>query len=421
MRGGRTYGDQSRRIAVVFAEAAVAAAVILGVIYAIVNVVAQNHGNSAVEVVDGDGDALFREQHTFPPLQVDHPLVLRAPPIDGMYPRLAPLLGVLQRWNPDDPELPSTFTETLQHFNYSDPAERAAAEAFRNAELPFKVYGVPELDRVTARWTDGYLHDNLKRTRRVYVEKSASNHFMYWVPEGPVDPALKPPIEVVDLPFLDWLRIAKSADRRQPSSSNNGSSNSNRGAHYYFMTSSKARGGKRRFFVAKDLPMFSTEKNNFFITDVRASKGVQCRFSTKGITMAAHFDVGRNMIAVIKGAKRYILTPPSACSQLGVIADAAHPSYRHSVVDWSDLQQADSRGFRRVGAVETILRAGEVLYIPSYWFHYIVSARYSIQCNARSGVAARDAESAGRRHIDRCLGPAFAEYHARKYGRTHGS
>ena len=28
---------------------------------------------------------------------------------------------------------------------------------------------------------------------------------------------------------------------------------------------------------------------------------------------------------------------------------------------------------------------GEVLYIPSYWFHYIVSQDASIQCNARSG------------------------------------
>ena len=37
-------------------------------------------------------------------------------------------------------------------------------------------------------------------------------------------------------------------------------------------------------------------------------------------------------------------------------------------------------------AIETVLKAGEVLYIPSHWFHYIVSLQKSAQCNVRSGV-----------------------------------
>ena len=37
-------------------------------------------------------------------------------------------------------------------------------------------------------------------------------------------------------------------------------------------------------------------------------------------------------------------------------------------------------------AVETVLKAGEVLYIPSHWFHYIISLQKSAQCNVRSGV-----------------------------------
>lgn len=36
-------------------------------------------------------------------------------------------------------------------------------------------------------------------------------------------------------------------------------------------------------------------------------------------------------------------------------------------------------------AIDTILKAGEVLYIPSHWFHYIVSLQKSAQCNVRSG------------------------------------
>ncbi len=36
-------------------------------------------------------------------------------------------------------------------------------------------------------------------------------------------------------------------------------------------------------------------------------------------------------------------------------------------------------------AIETVLKAGEVLYIPSHWFHYIISLQKSAQCNVRSG------------------------------------
>jgi hypothetical protein len=36
--------------------------------------------------------------------------------------------------------------------------------------------------------------------------------------------------------------------------------------------------------------------------------------------------------------------------------------------------------------LSTVLKAGEVLYIPSHWFHYIVSLQKSAQCNTRSGI-----------------------------------
>ena len=62
-----------------------------------------------------------------------------------------------------------------------------------------------------------------------------------------------------------------------------------------------------------------------------------------------------------------------------------YPFPRHSDLDWSNLDVAKEAGFAKAKAVETILRQGEVLYIPSFWFHYIVSLQYSIQCNSRSG------------------------------------
>lgn len=40
---------------------------------------------------------------------------------------------------------------------------------------------------------------------------------------------------------------------------------------------------------------------------------------------------------------------------------------------------------------------GEMLYIPSFWFHYIISQDASIQCNARSGESV-----AGKEEISKC-------------------
>jgi hypothetical protein len=358
---------------------------------------------------------LLSSHHSYNPLDevevewsthVELPPIMSAPQVG--YPTFFSLLSLIQKWSPDDPDPPPYFKETLQSFNYSDPLERSYAEKFRDAELPFKVYGIPDLTQVSALWSDRYLNNQLEHTWRIYVEKSKNNHFMYWVPEGKVDPRLVPPVEMTnDMKFLEWLQLAKAADRNDRTNPH-----TNASAHYYFMTSSNPH-DNRQYFVSRDLAMFSTPTNNFFITDVEQQKGIQCRFSMRGINMAAHFDIGRNMVAMVKGAKRYILNPPTACGQLDVIADSAHPSYRHSVVDWSDPGQAEERGFGRVEAVDTILRAGEVLYIPSYWFHYIVSTRYSIQCNARSGVSVGDQ---GHEHIEKCLGAKeFNAYKNRKY------
>jgi len=44
-----------------------------------------------------------------------------------------------------------------QVFNYSNPEERLMAEAYRNAEVPFKVFGIPEMETVVDKWTDTYL------------------------------------------------------------------------------------------------------------------------------------------------------------------------------------------------------------------------------------------------------------------------
>lgn len=311
------------------------------------------------------------------------------------YPKYDNLLNIVTNWNPDDPVVPEDFSETLLHFNYSNPIERQMALEFREAELPFKVYDVPELKNTQNLWTDEYLTSEF-RSVSPHVEKSASNHFMYWnMRTSGRTKNWKPPTEIVrDMKFPQWLELAKAADEKAlgPDS-----------AHFYFMTgSAKADRKRKSHFVARDLPMFSDPNHaNFFISAPEKNKGIQCRFGMRGVAAASHYDCGKNMIALLKGSKRYIINPPHTCKRLSIIPDISHPSYRHSTVDWSNLEEAKASKFDQVDAIDTVVKAGEVLYLPSYWMHYVISLEYSIQCNSRSGTPpGRNGED----EINMCMG-----------------
>ena len=52
-----------------------------------------------------------------------------------------------------------------------------------------------------------------------------------------------------------------------------------------------------------------------------------------------------------------------------------------------------------------------MLYIPSYWFHYIVSLSYSAQCNSRSG---EPPNKEGFDDIDQCMGGMLVKLRAKK-------
>lgn len=40
-------------------------------------------------------------------------------------------------------------------------------------------------------------------------------------------------------------------------------------------------------------------------------------------------------------------------------------------------------------ATEVIINTGEILYVPSFWFHHLIALENTIQCNARSGLTNR--------------------------------
>jgi ribosomal protein L16 Arg81 hydroxylase len=104
----------------------------------------------------------------------------------------------------------------------------------------------------------------------------------------------------------------------------------------------------------------------------------------RGVIAENHWDSTRNAIVVLGGERRYLLSHPSECKHLELYPEG-HPSARHSAVDWSKPDLVSYPKFQHALVNEVVLQAGDVLYLPTNWFHHIVSLELNYQCNTRSG------------------------------------
>mmetsp|Transcript_20461 Transcript_20461/g.40924 ORF Transcript_20461/g.40924 Transcript_20461/m.40924 type:complete len:488 (+) Transcript_20461:167-1630(+) len=332
------------------------------------------------------------------------------------YPELTPLSDLYSRW-PQNSHLPSsTFREHLRLFDFQDPDQMAQARRLRDMELPFKVHNVPEIDTAGDKWKRrGYLSEMLdgsmgsggvesaRRSKRrkkrshntgpaaseggvSYSVAMSESNFFTWFDGRAVDnyrrrmdPTYVKPTKPVSMSSSAYFERAIKKDLTETYDPDS--------EHLYMtlgVNGVNQRRDSKHTFIHHDLPSFITPPNNFFVFDFDHNKGVQCRFGERGVTAAAHYDNGRNMVAMVVGAKRYTLLPPKECDKLHVITEKDHPSRRHILLNFGDMDAlpSDAKGAL---AVETIVKEGEVLYIPARWFHYITSLQFNAQCNSRSG------------------------------------
>lgn len=135
-------------------------------------------------------------------------------------------------------------------------------------------------------------------------------------------------------------------------------------------------------YVFDELPFFQPQndnRNEIYLGNPRLQKGIHCRFGMKGVIAENHFDAGRNSIAVLGGRRRYILSHPRQCPNLALLPKG-HESARHSAVDYANPDVEKYPEFANDAlANEVVLEAGQVLYLPTFWFHYIVSLDLNFQ------------------------------------------
>ena len=72
-----------------------------------------------------------------------------------------------------------------------------------------------------------------------------------------------------------------------------------------------------------------------------------------------------------------------------------HASHRHSAVDWSKPADQWPPELRSVRAYDVVQRPGDVLYLPQYHMHYIISLDRNLQCNSVRGRDLRETPKRG--------------------------
>jgi len=298
------------------------------------------------------------------------------------YPIEWPLLELIHNWIPDDTTFPSlaerpSIYQGLCRFDYR--TEYHKAELYREAELPFILRDDPQILSVAERWArPDYLSSLLGKDTRYMTEYSESNHLMYFkAPKGKRgrgDNGRKeytPPITQIKMTYDEWVDKANQPDEEMGPDK----------PHWYFRVSAKDK--KENDIMFQEMPFFKS-KTNFYIVDKEDTRGINCRFGMKGNIAEAHYDSSRNFVALFGGERRYILSHPKNCRNLALYP-FKHPSGRHTALDWSAPDLDAHPEFADAKANEVVLQAGDVLYLPTFWFHHIISLDFNWQCNARSG------------------------------------
>jgi hypothetical protein len=96
-----------------------------------------------------------------------------------------------------------------------------------------------------------------------------------------------------------------------------------------------------------------------------------------GVLATTHYDSSHNYVVQVFGRKRWLLWPPSELAALR-LHPSTHPSRRQTrmqLVEQSTAAEAASlaSGYTRLAAHQEVLGPGEVLYVPPFWAHAVLT------------------------------------------------
>jgi len=92
------------------------------------------------------------------------------------------------------------------------------------------------------------------------------------------------------------------------------------------------------------------------------------RAGFRDVKVALHFDIQANFILQSRGSKQFVLLHPLQGDLIHWERNVSHPYYRQST-DWPRRSSPDY--MQKVHGLAHLLTPGEVLHVPSLWWHYV--------------------------------------------------
>lgn len=101
-----------------------------------------------------------------------------------------------------------------------------------------------------------------------------------------------------------------------------------------------------------------------------------------GQRVALHYDIGHGLLAMIRGRKRITMYEPS---QLPFLyhspMEGPNSTYPYSLVDVEKPDLVRFPQFARATPIEIVLNKGEMLFLPAFWWHHVVSEGENVAVN----------------------------------------
>jgi hypothetical protein len=127
-------------------------------------------------------------------------------------------------------------------------------------------------------------------------------------------------------------------------------------------------------YLQDDVNSFPIIKDDYQLPAMMADKGLfRAKFwlSGPGLITPLHYDPVETFHWVIRGSKRFICYPPGVRRFYPFPADSTAPFISQVDPDQPDLDRFPR--FRGAQPIEFTVEAGEILYLPAFWWHQVYS------------------------------------------------
>lgn len=206
------------------------------------------------------------------------------------------------------------------------------------------------------RWTVNYLSEKLDSTS-VKIHAGSDNKFNF-----------------LSKNFV-YKTVSMAEFLREASSKNDCPNNSANIKYYYLRSIGTDRRGRDVANIADHFPEIAADLVLPDFIDEADFFSSVLRISSKDVQIWTHYDVMDNILIQVSGEKRVVLFSPSDAHLMYLDGDKS----RVIDIDSPDLNTFPD--FVKAKRFECTLYPGDILYIPSLWFHNTKALSFSIGVN----------------------------------------